>query len=81
MCIRDSAWVVTRYDDVMTVLHRYSAERTPTPDQLEALGLEALAPVARVMVRQMLYLDPPEHTRVPVSYTHLDVYKRQSETW
>ncbi len=58
------AWVVSRYEDVTTVLHRYSAERTPTPDQLEALGLEALAPVARVMVRQMLYLDPPGHTRV-----------------
>jgi len=58
------AWVVTRYDDVMTVLHRYSADRTPSPDQLEALGLEALTPVARVMTRQMLYLDPPEHTRV-----------------
>jgi cytochrome P450 len=58
------AWVVTRYDDVMTVLHRYSADRTPSPDQLEALGLEALAPVARVMVRQMLYVDLPEHTRV-----------------
>ena len=58
------AWVVTRYNDVMTVLHRYSADRTPTPEQLEALGLETLAPVARVMVRQMLYLDPPEHARV-----------------
>ena len=42
------AWVVTRYNDVMTVLHRYSADRTPTPEQLEALGLETLAPVARV---------------------------------
>ena len=58
------AWVVTRYEDVMTVLHRYSANRTPSADQLEALGLKALAPVAHVMVRQMLYLDPPQHTRV-----------------
>ena len=58
------AWIVTRYDDVMTVLHQYSADRTPSPEQLETLGLEALAPVARVMVRQLLYLDPPEHTRV-----------------
>ena len=58
------AWVVTRYEDVMTVLHEYSADRTPSPEQLESLGLEALAPVARVMVRQLLYLDPPEHTRV-----------------
>jgi pimeloyl-[acyl-carrier protein] synthase len=58
------AWVVTRYDDVMTVVHRSSANRAPTPDQLEALGLKALAPVARVMVRQMLFMDPPEHARV-----------------
>ncbi len=58
------AWVVTRYEDVMAVLHRYSADRTPSADQLDALGLDALAPVAHVMVRQMLYLDPPQHTRV-----------------
>lgn len=58
------AWVVTRYADVMTVLHEYSAARTPTPEQLTALGMESLSPVAEVMVRQMLYLDPPEHTRV-----------------
>ncbi len=24
------AWIVTRYKDVVTVLHHYSAERTPT---------------------------------------------------
>lgn len=58
------AWVVTRYEDVMRVLHHYSAERTPTPAQLAALGMEAFGPVAEVMVRQMLYLDPPEHTRM-----------------
>jgi hypothetical protein len=58
------AWIVTRYDDVITVLQRFAADRTPTPEQLAALGLESLVPVARVMVRQMLYLDPPEHGRV-----------------
>jgi cytochrome P450 len=58
------AWVVTRYDDVMHVLLNYSADRTPSPEQLRALGLESLGPIAQVMVRQMLYLDPPEHTRV-----------------
>jgi pimeloyl-[acyl-carrier protein] synthase len=57
-------WVATRYDDVMTVLQSYSADRTPTPEQLTALGMEALSPIAAVMVRQMLYLDPPQHTRV-----------------
>ena len=41
------AWVVTRYADVVTVLSRCSANRTPTPEQLTALGLEALAPLAR----------------------------------
>ena len=58
------AWVVTRYDDVVHVLHHFSAERTPTPWQLSALNLSALNPIAEVMVRQMLFLDPPAHTRL-----------------
>jgi cytochrome P450 len=58
------AWVVTRYDDVVSVLTSFSAACTPTPEQLAALGLEALSPVAEVLVRQMLFLDPPAHTRV-----------------
>jgi pimeloyl-[acyl-carrier protein] synthase len=58
------AWVVTRYDDVITVLQRFLASRTPTPEQLTALGLSALAPLAQMMVRQMLFLDPPAHGRV-----------------
>jgi len=58
------AWVVTRYADVITVFQRFSANRTPTPEQLAALGLESLKPIAQVMVRQMLFLDPPAHGRV-----------------
>jgi pimeloyl-[acyl-carrier protein] synthase len=58
------AWVVTRYDDVVDVLHHFSAQRTPTPEQLSALNLSALNPIATVMVRQMLFLDPPAHTRL-----------------
>jgi len=58
------AWVVTRYADVLTVLHRYRAARTPAPERLEALGMGELTPIAALMVRQMLFLDPPEHTRV-----------------
>jgi cytochrome P450 len=58
------AWVVTRYADVVTVLQRFSAARTPTPEQLQALGLSSLAPLAAVMVRQMLFLDAPAHTRL-----------------
>ena len=58
------AWVVTRYADVVQVLHHFSARRTPTPEQLSAMGLEALNPIAQVMVKQMLFLDPPDHTRL-----------------
>lgn len=57
-------WVVTRYEDVQRVLHTFTAARTPTPEQLERMGLERLAPLARIMVRQMLFLDPPDHTRL-----------------
>src|ERR1700676_3122925 len=58
------AWVVTRYADVITVFQRFLANRTPTPEQLTTLGLEKLTPLARVMVHQMLFLDPPAHGRV-----------------
>src|ERR1700730_15789888 len=58
------AWVVTRYADVVKVLHEFSARRTPTPEQLERMGLEQLAPIAQVMVKQMLFLDPPSHSRM-----------------
>jgi cytochrome P450 len=58
------SWVVTRYKDVVRVLRDFSAQRTPTTQQLTALGLEALNPVAKVMVKQMLFLDPPEHARI-----------------
>jgi cytochrome P450 len=58
------AWVVTRYADVVTVLHSFSADRTPTPEHLAEIGLEELAPIAKVMVKQMLFLDPPAHTRI-----------------
>jgi pimeloyl-[acyl-carrier protein] synthase len=58
------AWVVTRYADVITVLHRFSANRTPTPEQFAAIGLGELAPLAQVMVKQMLFMDAPDHTRL-----------------
>jgi cytochrome P450 len=48
----------------VTVLHDFSAQRTPTPEQLAQLGLGELAPIAQVMVKQMLFLDPPSHTRI-----------------
>jgi pimeloyl-[acyl-carrier protein] synthase len=58
------AWVVTRYEDVITVLHRFSAQRTPSPEYFEMLGAPDVAPIAKVMVKQMLFMDAPSHTRL-----------------
>src|SRR5690349_14410527 len=58
------AWVVTRYPDVVRVLHDFSADRTPSPEQLERMNLSAISPIAAVMVKQMLFLDAPAHTRL-----------------
>ncbi len=58
------AWVVTGYQDVVTVLHRYTADRTPTPEQLSAMGCSELNPIAQVMVKQMLFMDGAAHTRL-----------------
>ncbi|HWY54541.1 MAG TPA: cytochrome P450 [Terriglobales bacterium] len=58
------AWVVTRYCDVTQVLLDFSALRTPTPEQLSQMGLADLSPIASVMVKQMLFMDPPAHTRL-----------------
>jgi cytochrome P450 len=58
------AWVLTRYVDVQQVLTHFSANRTPSAEQLSALGIDNINPVAEVMVRQMLFRDPPAHTRL-----------------
>jgi len=58
------AWVVTRYDDVVTVLTRFSADRAPSPEFFESLGAREVSPIAKVMVKQMLFMDPPAHTRL-----------------
>jgi hypothetical protein len=58
------AWVVTRYRDVAEVLLHFHADRTPSPERLEELGMGEITPIAAVMVNQMLFLDPPKHGRV-----------------
>jgi len=58
------AWVVTRYEEVVRVLQDFSANRTFTPQQLGEMGLAQLGPIAAVMVKQMLFMDPPAHTRL-----------------
>jgi pimeloyl-[acyl-carrier protein] synthase len=58
------AWVVTRYNDVVNVLHNFSALRTPTPEQLSAMGLEQMIPIAQLMVKLMLFMEGAAHTRL-----------------
>jgi cytochrome P450 len=58
------AWIVTRYDDVITVLTRFSAERAPSPEYFEALGAPEVSPIAKVMVKQMLFRDGSAHSRL-----------------
>jgi pimeloyl-[acyl-carrier protein] synthase len=56
------AWVVTRYSDALTVLETFSAQCAPTREKLAAIGLDELNAAADVMLRQMLFMDPPTHT-------------------
>jgi cytochrome P450 len=58
------SWVVTRYPDVVRVLRDFSAERIRTPEQLTAMDMSELNPMARIMVKQMLFMDPPGHKRI-----------------
>src|ERR1700722_2921674 len=58
------AWIVTRYADVVTVLSRFSADRTLTAEKMDNMGLGAMNPIIEVMSRQMLFRDPPDHTRL-----------------
>jgi cytochrome P450 len=58
------AWIVTRYEDVITVLTKFSGERAPSPEYFEALGAPEVAPIAKVMVKQMLFRDGAAHARL-----------------
>ena len=58
------AWVVTSYPEVVTVLTNYSADRTPASDYLDRLGLSFMKPFAAMMRQQMLFMDPPMHSRL-----------------
>jgi pimeloyl-[acyl-carrier protein] synthase len=58
------AWIVTGYSEVITVLTNYSADRTPTLDLLEGLGLSFMKPFSEMMLRQMLFRDGAMHARL-----------------
>lgn len=58
------AWVVTRYEDVLEVLHSFNAARTPSPEQLQGIGLGRMSRVAQLMVQLMLFMDGGSHARL-----------------
>lgn len=58
------AWVVTSYPEVVHVLMNYSSDRTPPLAYLDQLGLQFMKPFAEMMLQQMLFMDPPRHTRL-----------------
>ncbi len=60
-------WMVSRYEDVAAVLrdNRFSAERMVTSNERDATP----NPVEKALARQMLFLDPPDHTRLRNLFT------------
>jgi cytochrome P450 len=60
-------WIISRYDDVEKVLadRRFSAQRT----LLAGNGEDTSSAVQAALARQMLFLDPPDHTRLRSLFT------------
>jgi cytochrome P450 len=60
-------WVVTRYDDVDSILHqpaRYSVDRFRKIDDRFLSSRPDMRDVANIMRDWAVYRDPPEHTRL-----------------
>jgi len=59
-------WVLTRHADVLAALRdpRFAADRMHGPDQLAAMGIQELEPLFATTRDMMLFLDPPDHTRL-----------------
>jgi cytochrome P450 len=60
-------WMVSRYDDIAKVLadRRFSAQRTLAMRE----GQDTSSAVQAALARQMLFLDPPDHTRLRSLFT------------
>ncbi len=58
------AWVVSSYAEAVTVLMRYSADRTPALSHLDRLGLSFMKPFSEVMLQQMMFMDGRNHARL-----------------
>jgi len=59
-------WVCTGYEVVYTALRspQVSNHRVVTIEELEALELSDLAPLYAPLLEQLIFIDPPKHTRL-----------------
>ncbi len=60
------AWLVTRYDDVLAVLkdERFAKDRTRALSAEQLAGLPWVPSIFKPLEKNMLDLDPPDHTRL-----------------
>ena len=63
---RTTVWLITRYEDVMALLRdeRFSKNRRRAMTPQQAQKLSWTPPMFRPLERNMLDLDPPDHTRL-----------------
>lgn len=59
-------WICGTYAEVVAALHdpRLGAQRVTSNKELEDLGLAELAPLYFPLINQLLFIDPPKHTRL-----------------
>lgn len=59
-------WVCTGYEEVQTALRspQVSNHRVVTLEELDTLGLSDLAPLYYPLLHQLIFIDPPKHTRL-----------------
>ena len=57
-------WVVTRYADVVAVFQHFSADRTTARSCARLAWPELTRWHPQLVVSQMLFLDPPTHSRI-----------------
>lgn len=61
-----ASWLATRYDDVMTILKdsRFVKDIRNVLEPEQRAQLRPLTEAERILTRSMLFLDPPDHTRL-----------------